>query len=224
LRARIGSPAGVSLRARLGLAAGIAVAIAVFAVAVSAYAGTRSQLRGQVDTALRQLRGDVLHRPHPPGADGRGFGFQGGPPAEAPGEGDEGLGLDRRRGPGFGGPAGIVSLVYKDGGTYMPPGQTERIPPNGRMTALAAKGQGEYLTDMHSGSTHIRVLVTGIGENGALAVALPLTDVDKTLSDQLLLLVVIAAGGVALAALLGLAAGVAGAAAVVFGVYVYLAI
>jgi two-component system sensor histidine kinase MprB len=189
----------------LGLAAGVAVAIAVFAVAVSAYAGTRSQLRGQVDNALHQLRGDVLHAPRPPQGDGgSGFGFQGGAPGgEAPGDGDEGLGLDRRRRPGFGGPAGIVSLVYKNGQTYIPPGQSEAIPTDARMKALAAKGQGEYLTDMHSGSTHIRVLVTGIGADGALAVALPLTDVDHTLSQQLLLLVLISAGGIALAALLG---------------------
>jgi two-component system, OmpR family, sensor histidine kinase MprB len=195
----------VSLRARLGLAAGVAVAIAVFAVAVSAYAGTRSQLRGQVDTSLRQLRGDVLNHPQPPGGDGRGFGFQGGgaPRDEGPGAGDEGLGLDRRRGPGFGGPSGVVSLVYKDGQTYVPPGQGERIPTDARMRALAAKGQGQYLSDMHSESTHIRVLVSGIGTAGALAVALPLTDVDHTLSQQLLLLVVIAAAGIALAALLG---------------------
>src|SRR5204863_6593243 len=52
--------------------------------------------------------------------------------------------------------------------------------------------------------THIRVLVTGIGSRGALAIALPLTDVDHTLSRQLLLLVLIAAAGIALAALLGI--------------------
>ena len=52
--------------------------------------------------------------------------------------------------------------------------------------------------------THIRVLATGIGSDGALAVALPLTEIDHTLSSQILLLVVIAAAGIALAALLGL--------------------
>ena len=48
------------------------------------------------------------------------------------------------------------------------------------------------------------MLATGIGSDGALAVALPLTDVDNALSSQLLLLALIAAGGIALAALLGM--------------------
>ena len=71
------------------------------------------------------------------------------------------------------------------------------------MKATAASGKGQYYTDVHAGDTHLRVLVTGLGANGALAVALPLTDVDNALSSQLLLLAVIAAGGIALAALLG---------------------
>jgi two-component system sensor histidine kinase MprB len=48
------------------------------------------------------------------------------------------------------------------------------------------------------------VLVEGIGNRGALAVALPMTEVDHALSSQLLLLLVIAAGGIALAALLAI--------------------
>ncbi len=57
---------------------------------------------------------------------------------------------------------------------------------------------------MTAGKTHIRVLATGIGSRGALLVALPLTDIDHTLHNQLLLLILIGAGGIALAALLGL--------------------
>ena len=48
------------------------------------------------------------------------------------------------------------------------------------------------------------MLVTGIGSRGALAVALPLTDVDHALSSQLTLLIAIAAAGVLLAGLLGI--------------------
>jgi two-component system sensor histidine kinase MprB len=51
---------------------------------------------------------------------------------------------------------------------------------------------------------HLRVLVAGANWRGALVVALPLTDVDNTLSNELLLVIVIAAAGIALAALLGL--------------------
>jgi two-component system, OmpR family, sensor histidine kinase MprB len=198
----------------MGLAAGVAVAIAVVAVALSAYAGTKSQLRGQVDSSLHKLTGQILSPP--PGHD---HGGPGGPPGtgsflgfgsagEGPCDRDEGTGIDARNGPSFGGAAGTVTLIYPSScggvGSYKPQGQDASIPVDSRMRALADKGSGQYLTDMHVDGTHLRLLVTGIGQNGALAVALPLTDVDKTLSNQLLLLVIIAAAGIALAALLGL--------------------
>jgi two-component system sensor histidine kinase MprB len=201
----------VSLRARMGLAAGVAVAIAVIAVAVSAYAGTRSQLRGQVDASLRTLSAQAIAGPRGPG----GLEHQGatgpasvaGPPPSVTGEGicqgDEGLGLDRLSGPAFGGAPGIFTLFNRCGGTFVPTGQRYKIPANSRIKELATSGAGRYLTDMNVSGTHIRVLVTGIGSAGALAVALPLTDVDHTLSSQLTLLIVIAAAGIALAALLG---------------------
>ena len=43
----------MSLRVRMAIAAGAAVALAVFAVAVSSYAGMRAQLLGQVDQSLK---------------------------------------------------------------------------------------------------------------------------------------------------------------------------
>jgi two-component system sensor histidine kinase MprB len=189
----------------MGLAAGVAVAIAVIAVAVSAYAGTRSELLGQVDNSLEGLTGQVVHRPGgpqggPPGSGDEGFFGRGGG-GEAPGVGDEGLGLDQIRGPAFGG-AGTFLVVYPDGRTYSPRGQPNQIPADAGMKALAAHGQGQYFVDKTVNGIHIRVLVTGIGARGALAVAQSLADVDKALSNQQLLLALIAAGGVALAALL----------------------
>ena len=58
----------MSLRARIGAAAGIAVGLAVIAVAVSAYAGTRSNLLAQVDQSLRTLTGQVRARSSRTGA------------------------------------------------------------------------------------------------------------------------------------------------------------
>jgi two-component system sensor histidine kinase MprB len=205
----------MSLRARMGLAAGVAVALAVIAVAVSAYAGTRSELRGQVDQSLRGLTQQVLTPPGGgpggggPGINGRvvgGAGQGAGGPAgrNSATDPDEGLGLDRRFSPAFGGPAGTVNLVYRNGTSYVPSGQYYRIPVDAQMRSLAASGSGQYATDVNAGGHQIRVLVTGIGWRGALLVALPLADVNHALSSQLLLLAVIAAAGVALAALLGL--------------------
>ena len=54
---------------------------------------------------------------------------------------------------------------------------------------------------MHVSDTHIRVLVTGIGAHGALAGCAAADRVDHTLASQVLLLIVIAAAGIALAAI-----------------------
>jgi two-component system, OmpR family, sensor histidine kinase MprB len=200
----------LSLRARMALAAGVAVALAVIAVAFSAYEGTRSQLQGQVDQSLRSLTRSVIGagvRPRPPGPSplGSSGGAFGPPPSSsvASAARDEGLGLDDRTGPAFGGAAGSVTIVHRDGIAYAPGGQ-RKIPADARARALAASGSGQYFTDMTVGSTHIRVLATGIGSRGALLVALPLTDVDGALSSQILLLAVICAAGIALAGVLGL--------------------
>ena len=206
----------------MALAAGVAVALAVIAVAFASYEGTRSQLQGQLDRSLHSLTGSVLGdaglpadgRPPGPGPGslgGPGFGPHGGrhrPVANRdatpdPDDHDEGLGLDDRPGPAFGGAAGSVTIVHRDGVGYAPPGQ-RRIPVDARAQALATRGHGQYFTDMTVGGTHIRVLATGIGWRGALLVALPLTNVDSALSNQVLLLALICAGGILLAGVLGL--------------------
>jgi hypothetical protein len=209
----------MSLRARMGLAAGVAVAIAVIAVAISAYAGTRAQLTGQVDNSLQNLTHQILVPPgqrgpafqSAPGDDrqppvtGSGFGFRGdgrGGDSEGPGEGDEGLGIDQRTGPAFGGAAGILTLFYANGGRYVPRGQSNSIPFDAKIEQIAKTGKGRLFTELDIENTDLRVLATGIGRAGALAVALPLTDVNHALRSELLLLGLIAAGGVALAALL----------------------
>jgi two-component system sensor histidine kinase MprB len=210
----------MSLRARMGLAGGAAVAVAVIAVAFAAYAGTRSELQGQLDKSLHNLVGPILFRAGvvkaPPGA-GRdadapppGFGGQRGAPGfRGGGFGrqngcDSGLGLDDARGGGFGGAQGYVQLVSRTGSVCLATGETTKLPVDGAVKALARSGTGSYLTDAQAGSTPLRVLVYGVGSYGAVQVALPLTQVNDALSKQLLLLVIIAAAGIALAALLGI--------------------
>ncbi|MGA2927044.1 MAG: hypothetical protein ABSG43_13790, partial [Solirubrobacteraceae bacterium] len=76
----------MSLRARMGLVAGGAVALAVIAVAASAYIGARSALRGQIDSELRARLAQVLGPVGPGGAGQQGgggggsFGFRHAPP------------------------------------------------------------------------------------------------------------------------------------------------
>jgi two-component system sensor histidine kinase MprB len=182
----------VSLRVRLGLAAGVAVAIAVVAVAVSAYAGTSSELRGQVDQSLIERAQHATSGAEP-----------GVPPPGAAGFFGGGGRLHLRPlGGRFGGAQGVVEQISASGRVSGPEGR-HPIPVDMRMRSLARSGRGRYFTDMTVHGTSLRVLVTGAGTAGAVAVALPLTSVNHTLSDQLLLLAGIAAAGIALAAVLG---------------------
>jgi two-component system, OmpR family, sensor histidine kinase MprB len=214
----------MSLRVRMAVAAGVAVALAVIAVAVSAYAGTRSELLSQTDQSLHQLaepfliRAGVAKAPPQQGSPERGRSPGGGPgsgggPAGGPGgaaldarsnDCDRGLGLDYSRGQGFGGAQGYVQLVSPNGSICLADGETVKLPVDGAAKALARSGHGSYLTDATVGSNHLRMLVYGVGSDGAIQVALPLKQVDSALSNQMLLLVIIAAAGVVLAALLGL--------------------
>jgi two-component system sensor histidine kinase MprB len=210
----------MSLRVRMGVAAGVAVALAVIAVAASAYGGTRSELRGQVDHSLQSLAHRLLVNagvtPGPPTPDASGDADPNALPATGPPPGgttipsgaandcDQGLGLDNQRGQGYGEAQGIIQLVSPTGTRCLPTRQTKTLPVDSQLTALAKSGKGSYYGDVHVGSQHLRVAAWGVGYRGALEVALPLNSVDSTLRSQLLLLALIAAGGVALAAVLGL--------------------
>jgi two-component system sensor histidine kinase MprB len=198
----------MSLRARMGLATGGAVALAVVAVAVSAYAGTRSQLLGQVDNQLRNLAQPIVVRAEHPGpprpGDQRGRPPVLPPGAAQPNDCDLGLGIDLTGGgPGFGGASGLRQFISRSGHSCQAGGGT-RLPVDSSVKHVAAAGSGSYLTDVSVSGHDLRTLVVGLAGRGALQVALPLDQVNKTLRDELLLLLVIAAGGIALAALLGI--------------------
>jgi two-component system sensor histidine kinase MprB len=199
----------MSLRTRMVLVAGVAVAIAVVAVAVASYAGTRSQLQGQVDQSLNSLIKTPLANiglgpggPHSPLPQSRA-GQSNQSDQDADDDPDEGLGIDRLPPAAFGGASGTFTLFKPNGQTYVPPGQTYKIPATSAIESVARTGSGRFFTDMHVNGTHIRVLVDGIGARGAVAVALPLTTVDSALRDQLVLLLIIGGAGILLAALLG---------------------
>ncbi len=203
----------MSLRTRMGIAAGVAVALAVLAVSVSSYAGTRSELRGQTDSQLRQITARILQPPpHDAGEPGNGGGAAGGRRPFAPGGGhgffnvgdcDDGLDVNGPTTPAFGGAAGFAQLVTSSGSTCRGSTETLAIPVDARSKAVARSGHGQYFTDRTVSGAHIRVMVTGIPRIGALEVALPLSEVDHTLNHELVLMIIIAAVGIALAALLG---------------------
>jgi two-component system sensor histidine kinase MprB len=204
----------MTLRNRMGGVAGLAVAVAVVGVAFAAYFAVRSQLRDQVDSALND-RARAFVEPRgfggpPPGGNGGGPGApsRGGPP-----DGDRG-GLGR--GPGgrevpppaspspFGGATGLVQFIGATGTISSSPDATSTLPANARDKEIAARGSGRSLTDRHVKGKHLRVLTVGRGSGrGAAQVARPLTEVDDVLSNLLIVLIVIGAGGIALAVGLG---------------------
>ena len=177
----------MTLRRRIAGTAGLAVAIVVLAVAIGVYVAVRSQLRGEVDSALRErarpVAGLAAH------AFGPGFGR---PPG--PGAGDP----DR-----FGGAQGYVQLLAPDGDALRPPGESGALPVDDRERAIAASGDGESLRDVHVGSAHLRLLTVGAGPGGAVQVARPLNETDRVLHRVLWILVAIGVAGVVLAAILG---------------------
>ena len=193
----------MSLRGRMGAAAGVAVALAVIAVAVVVYEGTRSELRGQIDTALNERVAPVVHdaserggapRPGPPS--GRGVG---GPSGRPP------FPLDAPDHPApFGGPSGSLQFLTPAGFALREPGETSRIPVDATDRQIAASGQGRHVHDATVNGVHVRVLTVGLGASGAaVQAARPLTEVDDALDSQLLLLIIVGAAGILLAAVLG---------------------
>jgi two-component system sensor histidine kinase MprB len=211
----------------MGLAAGVAVAIAVIAVTLASYLGERSELLNQIDQSLTRLsvqyQSEAAHLGalHNQGGQGQA-GSQAGPGSvqgllfTAPdggrhggsqrftGDCDGGLGINGPPGAAFGGATGFVQILKPDGTVCRGTGETEEIPVSSRARTIASSGSGSFFTSMTVKRHHIRVLVTTLGGIGALMLAWPLTSVDHALAGQLLLLGVIAAAGVVFAALLGL--------------------
>ena len=188
----------MSLRGRIALVAGIAVAVAVVGVAVGSYAAVRSQLRGEIDSSLRD-RAHFYERQPEQGEGGGPGGSQ--PPPK--GDHDHDHGLPPGPAPAFGGAAGYVQVVGRDGSVARELGESSSLPVRSGARDIARRGSGRYFTDMHVKGTHLRVLTVGLGAEGAVQVARPLTEVDHTLDDLVLILLLSVAAGVALAVALG---------------------
>jgi two-component system sensor histidine kinase MprB len=198
----------LTLRTRIAAVASVCVALAVLAAAIGAYAAVRSDLRGEVDSALRS-RARVFTGP--PG--GGGPGGDGGPGRPGGPAGRGGFPGSVQPEP-FGAASGYVQFISPQGTIYVPEGQgssSATISLTAQDRAIAASASGSSLTDRSVNGTQLRVLTVGIGGGagrhdgmaGAVMVAQPLTQVDHELGHLLLILVLIGAGGIVLAALLG---------------------
>ena len=171
------------LRQRLAWVSASAVAFAVVVAAIVCYMVVRSQLFSQVDSELKAQAAAVQ--------DGSATLGQA-PPAASP---------------SAGGPAQYYQLVAANGETR----GDIALPVTGRVTAVANNQAGAYLTDVAIGGSLFRELTfpttlrDGFGNTipGAVQLARPLDGINNILRDLRLVLLVLCAGGIALAAALG---------------------
>ena len=174
----------MSFRARLALVAAAAVALAVILASVVVFLVVRNQLYREVDNRLKtrayELANSGLHPDTAP--DGKPF-------------------LEARPGTYLG--FDYIQAVEANGSTLLTGYETRPLPVDLRARE-AATGQGRpYFSTTHLGHTKMRVL-TIPGDGFAIQVARPLDEVDHTMHRITLFLFLIAAGGIAVAAALGL--------------------
>jgi two-component system, OmpR family, sensor histidine kinase MprB len=171
----------MSFRARLALVATVAVALAVIAASLVVYFVVRDQLRSTVDEGLRTTAAQLMRTPL------HDFEHFAAPESE------------------LGGAPGYPQLVGMRGKVYLPPGETVSLPVSDRVTRVARNGRGSFFTDAHVKGTHVRMLTFPYAPGFAVQIARPLSEVDHSLGKIMNLLILIAGGGIAIAAALGLA-------------------
>jgi two-component system sensor histidine kinase MprB len=172
----------MTLRTRLTLSAALAVAAAVVLASAAVYFVVRSELRGEVDTSLRERAVAIVT----PGRRPFGDDFPRVPP------------------PLLGGPGGYVQIVTAEGALARQPGSTVELPADDRTLRVAGGEEGAFLRDADIAGTHVRILTVPFRDGLALQIARPLTEVDDVLGRLRWILLAVALGGSALAALLGL--------------------
>jgi two-component system, OmpR family, sensor histidine kinase MprB len=185
----------VTLRHRIAAAAGLAVAVTVLVAATATFFAVSTRLHQQIDDVLRS-RAQELATGADPDHDRRGTctaGDRSFPPP--PSDRD-----DAR----FGGAEGYLQIVCADGSVLRPRDATAELPASPEDIATARSGSGQRLVSTTVAGIHLRVLTKGLGPGqGAVQVARPLTEVDHSLRNILIVLAVVSAAGIALAAGLG---------------------
>jgi two-component system, OmpR family, sensor histidine kinase MprB len=173
----------LSLRRRISYVAAATTAVAIVLAALVCYWVVRSQLRGQVDDALR-AQATAVERVGARALDQQLPGIP----------------------PNMGGPAQYFQIVTADNrreGDF-------NLPIDSQVRDVAAGHQVTYLKDVQVGDNHLRELIMPVevtvglqSESGAVQLARPLNGIDHVLTRLRLILFLLCAGGVALAAALG---------------------
>jgi two-component system sensor histidine kinase MprB len=172
----------VTLRARLTLASGLAVFVALAIASAVIYIVVRDQELDSVDRSL-WARLPAIEAAVITGSFGTGE-------ATLPGSDPSTT-------------TGFFQIVDLNGGISRPPRESGILPIDARTLAVARNQSGPFIEDETVHGTHIRVLTTPIGEGFAVQIERPLTETDHLLDRLLVVLALITAGGALLAGLLG---------------------
>jgi two-component system sensor histidine kinase MprB len=172
----------MSFRTRLALVAASAVGIAVVVASVVVFVIVHNELFSEVDRTLANRAFEIANGPRP--------------------HIDEGLLQIPGAAPGV--ESDFVQAVPAFGPAYRQPGATYSLPITSRDRAAARSSKSEYyFSNKHYAGTDYRVLTISAFPF-AVQIARPLTEVDRTLHRITVFLLLIAAGGIAVAAALGL--------------------
>jgi len=175
----------MTFRARLALVAAGAVGLAVVVASAVIFVIVRNQLRSQADATLQTRAAEIAHSPlhEEPGPDGKPYLDVSGPPfASIP----------------------YTQVVKADGTVLRPYNEYGKLPVTKRVLAAAQHGSDPFFSDAEIAGRDVRVR-TLAGPGYALQVARDMGEVNHTLHRVSIFLILIAAGGVAVAAALGLA-------------------
>jgi two-component system sensor histidine kinase MprB len=175
----------MTFRTRIAVSAAAAVALTIVVASILLYLVAREQLRAPVDEALEARAAQISVQQ---------LGI-------LPGQGGDNYLAVR---PEFGEARGYVQLVRADGSVLLPPLQQVEIPVDEEVLAVAGQQDAAFWSDVTVEGTHLRVFTFAYGPDAAVQVARPLTEVDESLRRIGLVLLLIAAGGIVIAAGLGL--------------------
>jgi two-component system sensor histidine kinase MprB len=171
----------MSFERRVTFAAAAAVAVAVVLASFASYVIVRQELNHTIDTSLSHAL-DVVSAP-----------------AALP----EGVLRRGRHRPRRLGAPGVLQIVDANGTVTRAPGVSRDLPVSAAVRALARAGAGRLLFDTNYGGEDVRVLAAGIKPGVAVEIDRSLSELDSTLGTLRLILLLVAASGIALAALLG---------------------
>jgi two-component system, OmpR family, sensor histidine kinase MprB len=171
----------MSFRARLAMVAAAAVALAIVASSFLVYFVVKDQLRGPIDDSLRASADGILH-------------------SHSPEDAVRSIYHNRAD---LGGATGYPQAVTPEGVGQPLPGATVSLPIDERDREVATGQSGAFLRDATVRGTHVRMITFPTGA-GAIQIVRPLTEVDHTLNRVKTWLILIAGGGIAIAAALGM--------------------